>query len=105
MAVLFGVVRRAEHERSGKRGTAGQREGDRRRRRAMEQAMAAGSAAIPGGYAANAGNAQRWRILGASCFLAVALGTSPTIVALLTPTTPDVFGYTSLTVQLTVNVV
>jgi MFS family permease len=48
---------------------------------------------------------QRWRVLTASCFIAVALGTSPSVVALLTPTTPDVFGITSLNVQLTVNVV
>jgi MFS family permease len=34
----------------------------------------------------------------------VALGTSPSVAALLTPTTPDVFGVTALTVQLTLNV-
>lgn len=37
--------------------------------------------------------------------MAVALGTSPSVVTLLTPTTPDVFGVTALTVQLTLNVV
>ncbi len=66
--------------------------------------MAAGSVALTGGYAAWPGYARRWWILGASCLLAVALGTSPSVAALLTPTTPDVFGVTSLTVQLTVNV-
>jgi MFS family permease len=68
--------------------------------------MDAASAGIPVGYdAASRGYAQRWRALGASCLLAVALGTSPSVAALLTPTTPDVFGITSLTVQQTVNVV
>lgn len=67
--------------------------------------MAAGSVAITGKYAAWPGYAQRWWVLGASCLLAVALGTSPSVAALLTPTTPDVFGITSLTVQVTVNVV
>jgi MFS family permease len=67
--------------------------------------MAAGSAAIAGGYTASRGDAQRWRVLGASCLLAVALGTSPSVATLLTPTTPDVFGITSYTVQLTVNVI
>jgi hypothetical protein len=68
--------------------------------------MDAASAGIPVGYdAASRGYAQRWRALGASCLLAVALGTSPSVTALLTPTTPDVFGITSLTVQQTVNVV
>jgi MFS family permease len=66
--------------------------------------MAAGSVALTGGYAAWPGHAQRWWVLSASCLLAVALGTSPSVAALLTPTTPDVFGVTSLTVQLTVNV-
>jgi MFS family permease len=67
--------------------------------------MAAGSAILPGGYAAAPEYVQRWRVLTASCFIAVALGTSPSVVTLLTPTTPDVFGITSLTVQLTVNVI
>src|SRR6185369_15010854 len=67
--------------------------------------MAADSEAITADYAAWPGYAQRWWILGASCLLAVALGTSPSVAALLTPTTPDVFGITSHSVQLTVNVV
>ncbi len=67
--------------------------------------MAANSEAITADYAAWPGYAQRWWILGASCLLAVALGTSPSVAALLTPTTPDVFGITSHSVQLTVNVV
>jgi MFS transporter, DHA2 family, multidrug resistance protein len=50
------------------------------------------------------GYVQRWRVLSASCFIAVALGTSPSVVTLLTPTTPDVFGISSLTIQLTLNV-
>src|SRR5690242_2125110 len=54
---------------------------------------------------ARPGHGQRWRILAASCLLAVALGTSPSVAALLTPTTPDVFGITALSVLLTVNVV
>jgi MFS transporter, DHA2 family, methylenomycin A resistance protein len=66
--------------------------------------MAAASGAVTEGNAAWPGDAQRWWILGASCLLAVALGTSPSVAALLTPTTPDVFGITALTVQLTVNV-
>lgn len=67
--------------------------------------MAARSAAITGGYAAWPGHARRWWVLSASCLLAVALGASPSAAALLTPTTPDVFGVTALTVQLTFNVV
>lgn len=56
-------------------------------------------------YIESPGYVQRWHILGASCLLAVALGTSPSVAALLTPTTPDVFGVTALSVLLTVNVV
>jgi MFS family permease len=67
--------------------------------------MAADSETITADYAAWPGYTQRWWILGASCLLAVALGTSPSVAALLTPTTPDVFGITSHSVQLTVNVV
>src|SRR5215475_3909536 len=67
--------------------------------------MAAGTWAITEEYAAWPGHVRRWWVLGASCLLAVALGTSPSLAALLTPTTPDVFGITSHTVQLTVNVV
>ena len=66
--------------------------------------MDAASAGIPVGNVVSRGYAQRWRVLIASCLLAVALGTSPSVVALLTPTTPDVFGITSLTVQQTLNV-
>lgn len=67
--------------------------------------MTARSTAATGESVSSPGYAQRWWVLSASCLLAVALGTSPSVVALLTPTTPDVFGITSLTVQLTVNVV
>lgn len=67
--------------------------------------MDAASTGITLGHAASRGYARRWRVLGASCLLAVALGTSPSVAALLTPITPDVFGITSLTVQQTVNVV
>ena len=66
--------------------------------------MTGGSVAIPGTYPATSASSQQWRVVGASCLLAVALGTSPTLATLLTPTTPDVFGIASLTVQLTVNV-
>src|SRR5215472_9328735 len=69
--------------------------------------MAAGSAANPGdlrGSGAAPAAVQRWYVVGASCLLGLALGTSPTLATLLTPITPDVFGITSLTVQLTVNV-
>ena len=66
--------------------------------------MAAGSAARTGEDAAWPGHARRWWVLSASCLLAVALGTSPSLTALLTPTTPDVFGVSALTVQLTFNV-
>lgn len=66
--------------------------------------MAADSATITGGYAAWPGYARRWWVLGASTLLAVALGTSPSVVTLLTPTTPDVFGISALAVQLTFNV-
>jgi MFS family permease len=67
--------------------------------------MASGSVTKTAGHAARPDYAQRWWILSASCLLAVALGTSPSVAALLTPTTPDVFGITSHNVQLTVNVV
>ena len=66
--------------------------------------MAAGSAAIPGRYAATPASSNRWRVVSASCLLAVALGTSPTLATLLTPIAPDVFGIASLAVQLTTNV-
>jgi MFS family permease len=66
--------------------------------------MAAASGAITEGFTAWPGHERRWWVLGASCLLAVALGTSPSVAALLTPTTPDVFGVTALTVQLAVNV-
>src|SRR6185437_14198634 len=66
--------------------------------------MAAGSGAITQGYAAASGQSRRWWVLGASCLIAVALGASPSVATLLTPTTPDVFGVTALTIQLALNV-
>src|SRR5215468_10619178 len=68
-------------------------------------AMESASAAVMGGYAAAPGYARRWRVLSASCLLAVGLGTSPSVAALLTPTTPDIFGVTSLNIQLALNVI
>lgn len=50
------------------------------------------------------GQTRRWWVLGASCLIAVALGASPSVATLLTPTTPDVFGVTALTIQLAFNV-